>query len=81
MAKEKSESWVKGYAAAKMLGRTPYPVQIDADKNLDRAEFERGMRFGYTGKDWPAPPWEKLEKERQKKYPYAVIAPHERGNG
>lgn len=49
MAKEMSESWVKGYAASKMLGRTPYPVQIDADENLDRAEFEQGMRYGYNG--------------------------------
>lgn len=61
MAKEKSESWVKGYAAAKMLGRTPYPVQIDADKNLDRAEFERGMRYGYNGVELPKLPHERGE--------------------
>lgn len=59
MAKEKSESWVKGYAASKMLGRTPYPVQIDADKNLDRKEFEQGMRFGYNGIELPKLPHER----------------------
>lgn len=61
MAKEMSESWVKGYAASKMLGRTPCPVQIDADKNLDRTEFEQGMRFGYNGIALPQIPGERGE--------------------
>lgn len=61
MAKEKSESWVKGYAAAKMLGRTPYPVQIDADKSLDRKAFEQGMRYGYNGTELPKLPHERGE--------------------
>lgn len=61
MAKEMSESWVKGYAASKMLGRTFYPVQIEADKSLDRAEFEQGVRFGYNGIALPKLPHERGE--------------------
>ena len=45
MAKEMSESWVKGYATAKRISGV-YPVQIDTEADLDFDEFVRGLRFG-----------------------------------
>ena len=49
MAKEMSESWVKGYAIGKKIKNSVYPVVID-DFSGDRDDFLRGLRFaGFRG--------------------------------
>ena len=49
MHKEKSESWVKGYAIGKKIKDSVYPVVID-DFIGDRDDFLRGMAFaGFHG--------------------------------
>ena len=45
MAKEKSESWVKGYVCAKKISGH-YPVVFDIDEDLDKEEFIHGLRCG-----------------------------------
>ena len=49
MAKEMSESWVKGYVCGKKINGHVYPVVID-DFSGDRDDFLRGLRFaGFRG--------------------------------
>ena len=45
MAKEMSESWVKGYVCTKRVSGV-YPVVFDIEPSLDQEEFIKGLRFG-----------------------------------